>query len=115
MAITREELNEYHTISNERRALERKAEALKTREAVILAKAHAEILPTGKNQIVRFGFPIVLEPGRANVSWKDAFIEECGVDAASKLQEDAAKQAQQDKKVKILPPAPLAATGAAAA
>lgn len=106
MSITREELEEYQLLNAERKSLERKAKALEEREKMIIAKAHAELTASGRNQIQRFGFGLILEAGRANVPWKEAFIKECGPAAANKLSEAAADEAkkQENLKAKILPP-----------
>lgn len=106
MSITREELEEYQLINAERKALDRKAKALEEREKKIIAKALAELIASGRNQIVRFGFGLILEAGRANVAWKEAFIEARGPAEAAKLQEAAAEEAkkQENLKPKIIPP-----------
>ena len=106
MAITREELEEYQILQAERKALDRKSKTIEAREKSILEKVHAEVMASGKHQIIRFGFGLVLEPGRASVPWKEAFIKACGTTAATQLQEQAAKEAEEteNRKAKIIPP-----------
>lgn len=106
MSITREELEEYEILQDQRKALDRRAKTLKAREEMILEKARAELVAAGKNQIIRHGYGLILEAGSVSVSWKEEFIKTAGPDAASKLQEAAKEVAtkQENRKPKIIPP-----------
>ena len=87
--ITRDELDEYARINAERKDLDRKSKNLETREKQIVAKAMAELKAAGKSHVVRYGYALSLEKGRASVSWKDAYVDACGAEAATVLQEAA--------------------------
>lgn len=51
-----------------------------------LAKAFKkELSASGKNAITRHGAILAFKPGDIRVSWKDAFMDECGVEKANEL------------------------------
>ena len=95
MKITADELKEWQRLDGERRELERKANTIKERCEQIRDKAAGVLKESGKQSIIRFGFTLAWQKGRAVVSWKDAFLSECGPEKASKLQDEAAKNAKQ--------------------
>ncbi len=101
--ITKEELAEWQDLNAKRLELEREARTLEKRCDQILEKAADVLRESGKQSIKRFGFALAWVAGKASVSWKDAFVSECGPDKAAELQKKAVNNAE--KKLLITPPA----------
>ncbi len=101
ITMSREELNEYKTLTTKRKELDRESRTLKSRCDQIEAKALAQLKAAGKQSAKRFGFVLAIIAGRASVAWKEAFIKECGPEKATALQEGATAT----EKCAITPPA----------
>lgn len=104
LKISREELDEYAGLLEEKRKLDQRVSTIEKRIKQIITAAHAQLEAAGKSNATRYGYTISIVDGRATVAWKEAFIEACGADAATALQEAAVAK----PKCVITPPASTA-------
>lgn len=88
-SISGDQLREYMDLAERRKSLESEARTLKKREDALRALFRQVLESIGKTRITRLGYVLALVPGRVTLSWKDAYIDLAGADAAAQLQADA--------------------------
>ncbi len=103
MAIAKQKLERWQECETQRLELQRQAKVLETEKTQLEAEFEAELKATGKQSCKRHGWLLAYIQAKVNVSWKDAFIKECGAEKATALQEEAAKKDKQ--KFTLTPPA----------
>jgi hypothetical protein len=94
----------YLELEEERLSLQRRAKLVKTEQAVIEAEMEEHVRANGgkEKQCTAHGVRMAILSKRTNVSWKDAYIESEGADAAEKL--IAAQPNEEYFSVERLPP-----------
>jgi len=86
---TRAELEEFLQLQADRQKHDRESRQLKSRENALAAGFRAYLEQLGKASVKRHGHRLQLVDGAVRVSWRDAFILECGPDRAAALQDAA--------------------------
>ena len=105
MAIKKSQLTKWQTLESERLELQRQVKAKETEVALLEREFENELAASGKPSIKRFGYMFAWVKGKVSVSWKDAFIKECGEDKANELTKAAADKPAN--KFSITPPKPV--------
>jgi hypothetical protein len=87
--VSAETIAEYLSLTRERRELEQRARALKTRTDPIHAALTETLSAAGKGSIVRYGYRLTFVRGKASVAWKEEFVRVAGADEADRLLKEA--------------------------
>ena len=96
-SITKDQIEEFVKLEEERKALEQKARALGKRTSALADHFKAHLEAKKKTAITRSGYRITLVDGRPSVAWKDEFIKVAGPLAA----DDLLKSAPVSKRVDV--------------
>lgn len=91
MKITKDQIEEYLDLKQQKQALDRESRSLESKLNA-LGKHFSQAVEKAGKPINRQGYRLAFELVNGRVSWKDAFIEELGPLAAAKRQEDCPKK-----------------------
>lgn len=80
-----------HYLHHERKRLQAEARQLETEEHLLRDVAFAWLEDNGLKSIVKFGFRCAQKLGRVVVPWREAYVRECGSEAAAKLTAESPK------------------------
>lgn len=105
MAVTKEQLLEYTQLDTRAADLERQAKTFRDRQKQLERVFEDDLKATKKPSVIRHGYTFAWINGRANVSWAEEYLRECGPERANALKEAAGFIATSSKLV-VLPPAP---------
>ncbi len=87
--MTAEQLAEYREAKAKKTRLEREARAIGKKTGALEQHFRAALEAAGKTELKKAGAVVRILESAGRVSWKDAFVGECGPLKAAELQEAA--------------------------
>lgn len=104
-SISLEQLQEYVSLDEQARDLERQARAFRKRTDQLKFHFGSVLDALDRRTLTRYGYRVQLVPGPATVSWKDEFLALAGPEAAAQK----TAEAMPSERLQVLPPdVPLA-------